>query len=82
MTVSTLRARAGAERGGGPHPLEGLGCWALRPVWGRFGLREGVGLGLLALTGGDLCRVFQDNAQQRAGGPGPGCGVASLRTSL
>lgn len=54
MTVSTLRARAGAERGGGPHPLEGLGRWALRPVWGRFGLREGMGLGLMALTGGDL----------------------------
>lgn len=58
-----------------------LGFWALRPVWGRLGLREGGGAGL-AGSGGwrPLVNLFQDNGQQRAGGPGLGCGVASLRT--
>ena len=71
----------------GPRGVEGhtnwrgLGCWALRPVWGRLGLREGDGAGLAGSDGWrPLANLFQDNGQQRAGGPVLGCGVASLHT--
>lgn len=41
----------GAE---GHTKCRGLGFRALRPVWGRLGLREGGGAGLVAVAGGDL----------------------------
>lgn len=59
----------------------GLGFRALRPMWGRLGLREGGGAGLAGRgRWRPLVNLFHDNGQQRAGGPGLGCGVASLRT--
>uniref|UniRef100_A0A4W2HA36 Retinoic acid receptor RXR n=1 Tax=Bos indicus x Bos taurus TaxID=30522 RepID=A0A4W2HA36_BOBOX len=46
-----------------------------------MGLREGGGAGLAGSDGWrPLVNLFQDNRQQRAGGPVLGCGVASLRT--
>lgn len=77
-----LRGPGLGPRGAEGHTnWRGLGCWALRPVWGRMGLREGGGAGLAGSDGWrPLVNLFQDNRQQRAGGPVLGCGVASLRT--